>query len=110
MKKLLLLTLAFVFAGMAKAEDGHKLWLRQTPVNKAVVTGPECIAAQELRTYSNHDVTLKIDASMPRFRMTSIASLMASFLPRTRSVCFMALMLISVARPQVASHFISSAY
>ena len=64
MKKLLLLTLAFVFAGMAKAEDGHKLWLRQTPVNKAVVTGPECIAAQELRTYSNHDVTLKIDASL----------------------------------------------
>ena len=37
MKKLLLLTLAFVFVGMAKAEDGHKLWLRQTPVNKAVV-------------------------------------------------------------------------
>ena len=64
MKKLVLLTLAFVFAGMAKAEDGHKLWLRQTPVNKAVVTGPECIAAQELRTYSNHDVTLKIDASL----------------------------------------------
>ena len=64
MKKLLLLTLAFVFAGMAKAEDGHKLWLRQAPVNKAVVTGPECIAAQELRTYSNQDVTLKIDASL----------------------------------------------
>ena len=64
MKKLLLLTLAIVFAGMAKAEDGHKLWLRQTPVNKAVVTGPECIAAQELRTYSNNDVTLKLDASL----------------------------------------------
>ena len=64
MKKLSLLILAMVFACLAKAEDGHQLWLRQTPVNKAVVTGPECIAAQELRTYSNHDVTLKLDAAL----------------------------------------------
>ncbi len=64
MKKLSLLFLAMAFVCMAKAEDGHKLWLRQTPVNKAVVTGPECIAAQELRTYSNHDVTLKLDAAL----------------------------------------------
>ena len=64
MKKLSLLILAMVIAGMAKAEDGHQLWLRQTPVNKAVVTGPECIAAQELRTYSKSNVTLKLDASM----------------------------------------------
>ena len=40
------------------------MWLRQTPVNKAVVTGPECLAAQELRTYSNNNVILKLDATM----------------------------------------------
>ena len=56
--------MALVFAGMAKAEDGHQLWLRYQPINKAKVTGPECIAAQELRTYSKQDVTLKLDASM----------------------------------------------
>ena len=64
MKKLSLLIMAIVFAGMAKAEDGHQLWLRQAPVNKAIVKGPECIAAQELRTYSKNDVTLKLDAAM----------------------------------------------
>ena len=56
--------MAIVFAGLAKAEDGHQLWLRQKQVNKAVVKGPECIAAQELRTYSNRDVELKLDAAM----------------------------------------------
>ena len=64
MKKLSLLIMAIVFAGMAKAEDGHQLWLRQAPVNKAVVKGPECIAAQELRAYSKSDVSLKLDAAM----------------------------------------------
>ena len=64
MKKLSLLLMAIVFVGMAKAEDGHQLWLRQAPVNKAVVKGPECIAAQELRTYSQNDVTLKLDPAM----------------------------------------------
>ena len=56
--------MALVFAGMAKAEDGHQLWLRYQPINKAKVTGPECIAAQELRAYSTQNVTLKIDATM----------------------------------------------
>ena len=64
MKKLTLLLMAMVFVGMAKAEDGHQLWLRYQPINKAKVTGPECIAAQELRAYSKQDVTLKLDASM----------------------------------------------
>ena len=64
MKKLTLLLMAMVFAGMAKAEDGHRLWLRYQPINKAKVTGPECIAAQELRAYSKQNVTLKLDASM----------------------------------------------
>jgi alpha-glucuronidase len=56
--------LALVFAGVAKAEDGHQLWLRQQPVNKAVVNGPACLAAQELRTYSERDVNLQFDATM----------------------------------------------
>ena len=56
--------MALVFAGMAKAEDGHQLWLRYQPINKAKVTGPKCIAAQELRAYSKQDVTLKLDACM----------------------------------------------
>ena len=64
MKKLTLLLMTMVFVGMAKAEDGHQLWLRYQPINKAKVTGPECIAAQELRAYSKQDVTLKLDASM----------------------------------------------
>ncbi|MBR0188436.1 MAG: alpha-glucuronidase, partial [Prevotella sp.] len=64
MKKLTLLLMALVFAGMAKAEDGHQLWLRYQPINKAKVTGPKCIAAQELRAYSKQDVTLKLDACM----------------------------------------------
>ena len=64
MKKLTLLLMTMVFVGMAKAEDGHQLWLRYQPINKAKVTGPECIAAQELRAYSKQDVTLKLDASI----------------------------------------------
>lgn len=64
MRKLVLFMLALVFAGVAKAEDGHQLWLRQQPVNKAVVNGPACLAAQELRTYSERDVNLQLDATM----------------------------------------------
>ena len=64
MKKLALLIMAIAFVGLAKAEDGHQLWLRYQPVNKAKVTGPECIAAEELRTYGTQDVTLKLDPSM----------------------------------------------
>ena len=56
--------MAMVFAGMAKAEDGHQLWLRYQPINKATITGPECIAAQELKAYSKQNVTLKLDANM----------------------------------------------
>lgn len=64
MKRLTLFVFVMLFAGLAKAEDGHQLWLRYQPVNKAQVTGPECIAAQELRTYSQDDVTLKLDPAM----------------------------------------------
>ena len=64
MKRLTLLILAMVFVGLAKAEDGHQLWLRYQPVNTAKVTGPDCVAAQELRTYSTQDVELRIDPAM----------------------------------------------
>lgn len=64
MKRLTLFVFVMLFAGLAKAEDGHQLWLRYQPVNKAQVTGPDCIAAQELRTYSQNDVTLKLDPAM----------------------------------------------
>ena len=66
MKRLTLFVFVMLFAGLAKAEDGHQLWLRYQPVNKAQVTGPECIAAQELRTYSSQDVELKLDASFEK--------------------------------------------
>ena len=55
----------FTFLPLAlQAEDGHQLWLRYQPVNKAKITGPACIAAEELKAYSTQDVTLKLDASM----------------------------------------------
>ena len=65
MKKLTLLILAMVFVQMAKAEDGHQLWLRYQPVNKAKVTGPECLAADKLRMYFlGENATLVLDPSM----------------------------------------------
>lgn len=67
MKKLAILFIAMVFAMMAKAEDGHQLWLRYQPVNKAKVAGPECLAVEELRTYySGEKATLVIDPSMAK--------------------------------------------
>ena len=50
---------------MAKAEDGSLLWLRYQPVNKAKVTGPDCLAAEELRTYYQGEAaTLTLDPTM----------------------------------------------
>ena len=67
----------FIFLPFSvSAEDGHQLWLRFQPVNKAKVTGPECIAAQELRTYSTQDVELRLDGAMEEeeFRIEPSAS------------------------------------
>ena len=65
MRKLTLLILTMVFVQIAKAEDGHQLWLRYQPVNKAKVTGPECLAAAKLRTYFlGENATLVLDPSM----------------------------------------------
>lgn len=60
----LLLTLTLLFS--AKAEDGHRLWLRYEPVNNAQITGIECLAADELRKYYNGtEITLTIDTTLP---------------------------------------------
>ena len=64
MKRLTLLVLGMVFVCMAKAEDGHQLWLRYQALNQAKVTGVECLAAEELRAYSTQDVELKLDPAM----------------------------------------------
>jgi len=70
MKKLLLSLFISSTLAMA-AEDGHQLWLRQTPVNKATVTTTSKsatidIARQELATYyKGKDISLHIDATMP---------------------------------------------
>ena len=71
MKKLLLSLFVTSLALTASAEDGHQLWLRYQPVNKAQVTTEKQsptiqIAKQELETYYNGaSVTLKLDATMP---------------------------------------------
>ena len=73
MKRLALFICALACFVLAKAEDGHQLWLRYQPVNKAQVTGPECLAAEELKTYYQGDkVQLTIDRSMPEdaYRIT----------------------------------------
>ena len=65
--------LTFLFACVAliaKADDGSMLWLRQQPVNKAVVTahggGSVAIAKSELSSYfKGNRATLRLDASMP---------------------------------------------
>ncbi|MBR6945674.1 MAG: alpha-glucuronidase [Prevotella sp.] len=58
----------------AHAEDGSRLWLRYSPVNKASVSGVEGKAAQVLRQYySGSKVTLLIDpqqADQEGFRIT----------------------------------------
>ncbi|MBQ5496833.1 MAG: alpha-glucuronidase, partial [Prevotella sp.] len=65
MKKLALLILTLFLLQTVKAEDGHQLWLRYQPVNKAKVNGPVCLAADQLHTYFQGDeATLVIDPTM----------------------------------------------
>ena len=69
--KRILLSLFILFSLHSVAEDGHQLWLRYKPVNKAKVTcdlqSPTIdIVRQELQTYyKGADIALRIDASMP---------------------------------------------
>ncbi len=65
MKKVIILIISLTFFLGVKAEDGHQLWLRYQPVNKAQVSGPECMAAEELRIYyPGETVTLALDPTM----------------------------------------------
>ena len=71
MKKLILSLFVACLALTANAEDGHQLWLRFQPVNKAKVTTPKQTpvintAQKELETYyQGESVTLKLDTSLP---------------------------------------------
>ena len=59
-----MLTLTLMLS--AGAEDGSRLWLRYQQVNKAKITGTECLAAEELRQYyDGMEVTLTLDATLP---------------------------------------------
>ena len=59
------MVLALAFAMLASAEDGSRLWLRYDEVNKAQVTGPQCLAADELRQYyTGAEVRLALDPSV----------------------------------------------
>ena len=65
MKRFALLLLVLTSVMLAKAEDGSQLWLRYQPLNKAKVNGPECLAAEELRTYyQGSEATLVLDPTM----------------------------------------------
>lgn len=71
MKRILLSLFMTVLTVGVSAEDGHQLWLRLMPVNKAKVTCSRLsptidIARQELETYyQKGNVHLTIDAAMP---------------------------------------------
>ena len=65
MKRITLFLWVLASICMAKAEDGSQLWLRYQPVNKAKVTGPDCLAAEELHTYyQGETATLTLDPTM----------------------------------------------
>ena len=65
MRRHILTVLLLAVATLMQAEDGSKLWLRYAEVNKAKVTGPECVAADELRKYyQGAEATLVIDPTV----------------------------------------------
>ena len=65
MKRITLFLLAIASCLGIHAEDGSRLWLRYDKVQKAQVSGPECLAAEELRNYYNGDkATLVIDPTI----------------------------------------------
>ena len=67
MKRITLFFLYLSLISGARAEDGSQLWLRYQPVNKAIVKGVDCLAADELRTYyAGEEVTLLIDTDIPK--------------------------------------------
>ena len=77
--KRILLSLFILFSLHSVAEDGHQLWLRYQPVNKAKVTTPKQtpvinMARQELEMYyQGESVTLKLDASLIWIKTQSLS-------------------------------------
>ncbi len=66
MKKFIVSMMALVASLTIQAEDGSRLWLRYDTLRTAKVTGPECLAAQELRNfYPGKEATLVLDPSLP---------------------------------------------
>ncbi len=71
MKKSIITILLVTFTHLVQAEDGHRLWLRQTPVHMAQVEAPAgsptiSIAKDELENYyQGSHVMLRIDPSLP---------------------------------------------
>ncbi len=66
MKRIALFVTTLACAICVMAEDGSRLWLRYERVQKAEVTGPECIAKEELRNYyAGEKANLVIDTTMP---------------------------------------------
>ena len=66
MKRIALFVTTLACAISVMAEDGSRLWLRYERVQKAEVTGPECIAKEELRNYyAGEKANLVIDTTMP---------------------------------------------
>ena len=66
MKRFFICAVALVASLAIQAEDGSRLWLRYDTLKKAKVTGPNCLAAEELRNYYPGDkVQLTLDATMP---------------------------------------------
>jgi len=65
MKKVVLSVMLMALGLMTWAEDGSRLWLRYDAQQRAEVSGPECLAAEELRNcYQGGSVKLVIDPSM----------------------------------------------
>ena len=57
--------LSLLLVASLYAEDGSRLWLRYDTLQRAVVTGPQCIAADELHNFYNGErVYLVIDTTM----------------------------------------------
>ena len=66
MKRFFICAVALIASLAIQAEDGSRLWLRYDTLKKAKVTGPNCLAAEELRNYYPGDkVQLTLDATMP---------------------------------------------
>lgn len=71
MRKSLIVLLVLTVFSAVRAEDGHQLWLRYQPINKAkVITTLQSptidIILQELESYYRGEaIALKLDKTMP---------------------------------------------